>query len=119
MFFIGGFNSVIPYVVYLSLIWAFVVLSFGGKIAALLHKQSDKEILSAKVIYKGGDVSHLRCYHYPSVKLTHNSPAAGIPDLSKLSGPYSMAQFIIRPVSPPLPATQPLSYLFRGPPLSC
>ena len=85
MFFIGGFNSVIPYVVYLSLIWTFMILSFGGRIAAILHKHSDKEFTSAKVISKEGDHHYLNCYHYDSVRQSQNETTADVPDLSPLS----------------------------------
>jgi len=118
MFFIGGFNSVIPYIVYLSLIWTFVILSFGGRIAAMLHKQPDNEITSAKVISKSGDDHFLRCYHYSPVKQSHNITTADIPDLLHLSFSTKQLQHIrIRYVSPPLPSAEPFSFLFRGPPL--
>ncbi len=118
MFFIGGFNSVIPYVVYLSLIWTFMILSFGDKIAAILHKQSDKEIASSKVISIEGDNHYLNCYHYDSVKQSHNETAGDVP----LDSPFSRSTWLIRhlsirTVSPPLPSAEPYSFLFRGPPL--
>jgi hypothetical protein len=118
MFFIGGFNSVIPYVVYLSLIWTFMILSFGGKIAAIIHKQSDKEIASAKVISKDGDNHYLNCYHYYSVKQSQGETTAEVPDRSQLSLSPPMFEHIrIQSVSPPLPSAEPFSFLFRGPPL--
>ena len=43
MFFIGGFNSIIPYLLYLSLIWVFMIIGFGGKINQVLHKLAPKE----------------------------------------------------------------------------
>lgn len=118
MFFIGGFNSVIPYVVYLSLIWTFVILSFGGKIAAMLHKDPDNEITSAKVIFKNGDDHFLLCYHYTSVKQSQNKSTARVPDLSQLSfSPKQVQHIRIRYASPPLPSAEPFSFLYRGPPL--
>lgn len=117
MFFIGGFNSVIPYVVYLSLIWTFMILSFGGKIAAILHKQSNKES-SSKVISKEGEKYYLNCYHYDSVKQSQNETTGDLPDLSPLSwSPLLIQHLRIRTVSPPLPSAEPFSFLFRGPPL--
>lgn len=32
MFFIGGFNTIFPHLIYLSLIWAFLLISLSGKI---------------------------------------------------------------------------------------
>jgi hypothetical protein len=118
MFFIGGFNSVIPYVVYLSLIWTFVILSFGGKIAAMLHKHPDNKITSANVISKGGDDHFLHCYHYASVKQSQNKTIARVPRPAQLSFSPKQSQHIrIRYVSPPLPSVELFSFLFRGPPL--
>jgi hypothetical protein len=118
MFFIGDFNSVIPYIVYLSLIWTFVILSFGGKIAAFLHKQPDKEITTTHVIYKSGDQHFLHCYHYASEKKSNNKTTVRVPDLSQLSFSLKQSQHIrIRYVSPPLPSAELFSFLFRGPPL--
>jgi len=31
MFFLGGINSILPYVLYLSLIWVFLIIGFGGR----------------------------------------------------------------------------------------
>jgi hypothetical protein len=118
MFFIGGFNSVIPYVVYLSLIWTFVILSFGGRIAAMLHKQQDEEIASGQCIYKSADDHFLHCYHYDSVNQTHNETSALVPVLSKLPFPPTLSRHIkIRHDSPPLPSAESYSFLLRGPPL--
>jgi len=33
MFFIGGLNSIMPYIIYLSIIWVFLIVSFCGKIS--------------------------------------------------------------------------------------
>jgi hypothetical protein len=118
MFFIGGFNSIIPYVVYLSLIWTFVILSFGGKIAAMLHKQPDNEIISAKMISKSGDDPFLHCYHYTPVKPSQNKTTDRIPDLSQRSfSPLLLQHIRIRYFSPPLTSAEPFSFLYRGPPL--
>jgi hypothetical protein len=32
MFFLGGLNSVLPYIIYLSLIWVFLIIGLSGKI---------------------------------------------------------------------------------------
>ena len=118
MFFIGGFNSVIPYVIYLSLIWTFVILSFGGKIAAMLHKQPDKDIISAKVISHSADDHYMRCYHYAAIKQSKERTTADIPHLPPLSFSPALSQHITtRYVSPPLPSAESFSFLYRGPPL--
>jgi hypothetical protein len=43
MFFLGGFNSIIPYLLYLSLIWVFMAIGFHGKIVEVWHKITPKE----------------------------------------------------------------------------
>jgi hypothetical protein len=120
MFFIGGFNSVIPYVVYLSLIWTFVILSFGGRIAAILHRQQDREIASASMSYKAGDDHFLRCFHYDQVRQSQHNTAFTTPDLSQLRIDTSPSLRIgSRYFSPPLPPAKLFSFLYRGPPLFC
>lgn len=37
MFFLGGFNSVLPYLLYLSLIWIFLIIGLHGKVIAVWH----------------------------------------------------------------------------------
>jgi hypothetical protein len=39
MFFIGGINSVLPFVLYVSLIWICMAIGFGNKLKALMHSQ--------------------------------------------------------------------------------
>ena len=39
MFFIGGINSVLPFILYVSLIWICMVIGFGNKLNVLLHSQ--------------------------------------------------------------------------------
>jgi hypothetical protein len=42
MLFIGGINSVLPYIIYLSLIWVFLIIGLSGKI---LHV---RQLISAR-----------------------------------------------------------------------
>lgn len=120
MFFIGGFNSIIPYVIYLSLIWTVVILGFGGRIAAMLHKHPDYEPTSATVISKSGDDQYFSCYSYSSANFLQDETAANIPDLTRLPDFPVLSQHIrIRNASPHLPSSVPFSFLFRGPPLFC
>lgn len=43
MFFFGGFNNIIPHLLYLSLIWAFMIIGLSGKINAVWHFLSPKD----------------------------------------------------------------------------
>jgi hypothetical protein len=43
MFFFNGFGSVLPYLIYLSLIWICILFGFGQKIRAIVHPQSVEE----------------------------------------------------------------------------
>jgi hypothetical protein len=118
MFFIGGFNSIIPYVIYLSLIWTVVILGFGGRIAAMLHKHPDNELTSTAVISQSGDDQYFNCYNYSSTDLLQDETSADIPDLTRLPDfPLLSRHIRIRNASPHLPSSVPFSFLFRGPPL--
>ena len=53
MFFIGGFNSVLPHLLYISLIWAFLIIGFSGKLNMLrsgkpIHKENSNIYISNK-----------------------------------------------------------------------
>jgi|WetSurMetagenome_2_1015567.scaffolds.fasta_scaffold29429_1 hypothetical protein len=37
MFFLGGINSIIPYIIYLSVIWAFMLIGLSGRLNILPH----------------------------------------------------------------------------------
>lgn len=45
MFFLGGINSVLPYIIYLSLIWVFLIVGFSGKMLQA------RQLLSARVYH--------------------------------------------------------------------
>jgi hypothetical protein len=45
MFFLGGLNSVLPHLIYLSVIWAFLLIGFSGRIRFHnIEKSSDSKI---------------------------------------------------------------------------
>jgi hypothetical protein len=50
MFFLGGFNSIIPYLLYLSLIWVFMIIGFHGKIIEAWNIMHPKEYHADNVI---------------------------------------------------------------------
>lgn len=54
MFFIGSLNSVLPYVIYLSLIWVFLLVGVSGKVLQA------RQILSPRLKYS--DNLHLQNY---------------------------------------------------------
>jgi len=45
MFFIGGINSVLPYIIYLSLIWVFLFVGFSSKVLQA------RQLLSSRVYH--------------------------------------------------------------------
>jgi hypothetical protein len=43
MFFLGGFNSIFPYLIYLSLIWIFLLVGVHGKLRDFWHAAVQKK----------------------------------------------------------------------------
>ena len=52
MFFIGGLNSILPYIIYLSLIWVFLIVGFSGKIMEVW------QLVSPQPHYANNDALH-------------------------------------------------------------
>jgi hypothetical protein len=81
MFFIGGLNSVLPYIIYLSLIWVFLIVGFSGKILQA------KQFLTPKTYYADNpalqyyDSKVFHFYHHPTDSQGQNSRN----DMSELS----------------------------------
>jgi hypothetical protein len=69
MFFIGGFNSIIPYLLYLSLIWVFMIIGFGGKINQVLHKLAPKEHHAGHEILPVSVVGNYELTHHEVVQI--------------------------------------------------
>lgn len=72
MFFLGGINSVLPYVIYLSLIWVFLIVGFSGKVLQA------RQLLSARVYPL--QKQHLKLYdqkviHYYDHAVSKSKPA--------------------------------------------
>jgi len=68
MFFIGGINSVLPYIIYLSLIWVFVIVGFSGKVlqarqllsSRVYHAQKqDLRLYDQKVVHYYGHIGSI------------------------------------------------------------
>jgi len=117
MFFIGGFNSVIPYLVYLSLIWTLMIIGFGGKIAAVFHGRPSRDIQAEEIISKHGKQVPLQCYQYHSSDQPHIKPASQDCGLSALYfPPLPDHRISTRGLSEPLHAVSRLPFHFRGPP---
>jgi hypothetical protein len=47
MFFLGGLNTALPYLLYLSLIWAFMIIGITGRHHFILPRQSHEYNLSS------------------------------------------------------------------------
>jgi hypothetical protein len=117
MFFIGGFNSVIPYVVYLSLIWTFVIFSFGGKITAILHKSASGDIRPVEYNHHPGDDVLLRCYTYPAPQKDQDHQVVADLHPDDKTFPVQLGCFIkLKASRPHLPELKIPPCQFRGPP---
>jgi len=67
MFFIGGINSILPYIIYLSLLWVFLIVGFSGKVLqvkqlfAPVSCYADNHALQ----YYDSEVIHYYYHHTP------------------------------------------------------
>jgi hypothetical protein len=115
MFFLGGFNSVLPYLVYLSLLWVLMIIGVQGKISDLwqMHdKESNYEEVSV--------INQPACkvlYLYPSPDASNqHDPGDFIPLKVTFSPPYLNIEPPIRKSNSAYIPPRYYSISFRGPP---
>jgi hypothetical protein len=75
MFFIGGINSVLPYIIYLSLIWVFVIVGFSGKVLQA------RQLLSSRVYH--AQKQDLRLYDQKVIHLYEHIGTISKPSVTK------------------------------------
>jgi hypothetical protein len=81
MFFIGGFNTILPYLIYLSLIWVFLIAGSLGRLPDWKYLRSDAQ--SHTGIVSRGHEFNLTAHsgldtskeHQPDQALSENRPA--------------------------------------------
>lgn len=74
MFFLGGINSVLPHLIYLSLIWIFLMVGFSGKILETW------QIISPQPAYASDDSLQLfdnKVIHYYDIRGVQPEPSPG------------------------------------------
>jgi len=62
MFFIGSLNSVLPYIIYLSLIWVFLVVGITGKVLQARQYLSIRPVYAENIPLQYYD-SKINCYY--------------------------------------------------------
>ena len=100
MFFIGGINSVLPFILYVSLIWICMAIGFGKTIKIFqhsraistqtIHKDEPANTVTAFVLTPETDVHELRVdirrSHYTDIALETRPVAIGITRLEESFG---------------------------------
>jgi hypothetical protein len=90
MFFLGGINSVVPYILYLSVIWLFLMVSFRGKIHEVWHKISPAKEASQEYFRTG---ANQEIFHYFDSPAGHHQKQSSSGQML-LSGPSLTRCFI-------------------------
>jgi hypothetical protein len=117
MFFFGEFNSCMPYLVYLSLIWFFIIIGCHGKIVEVWHLIAPKhyQVEENVITHTGKTV----VFSFQQTKDQHLDNS----DVSLYKGDDSLLKFLLCVISP-LPDNiikgPPFhidSFPFRGPPV--
>jgi hypothetical protein len=66
MFFLGGLNSILPYVIYLSLIWICLIIGFTGKIDRMMHILSPEAALTGQLETQSYDSKVIQYFQFPA-----------------------------------------------------
>lgn len=115
MFFIGGFNSIIPYLLYLSLIWVFMIIGFGGKINQVLHKLAPKEHHAGHEILPVSVEGNYELNHHAVVQI-HNLPDGHIGSNGDTIGAVACITAISLVIVPCFVPPDRYTPFLRGPP---
>jgi len=81
MFFLGGINSVLPYIIYLSLVWVFLIVGFSGKVLQARQLLSPRICHAEKHDLASYDHNIIQSYDRASTtqKITIHKYRPGIP----------------------------------------
>jgi hypothetical protein len=64
MLFLGGLNSILPYIIYLSLIWICLIIGFTGKIGGMMHLLAPKASLVDQFEPQQYDSKVIQCIEF-------------------------------------------------------
>jgi len=110
MFFIGGFNTVLPYLLYISLLWAFMIIGLSGKLNFLKPGKAIHTEKNVTVGISGNSIHYLN--QDPD---SHNTEIEIVTVKTNLPDPVTLVCNIVAGVKPGLCRYLPF-ISFRGPP---
>jgi len=79
MFFLGGINSILPYVLYLSLIWVFLIIVFGGRFLHAFREFTPNAYQSDYQAFRQCDNRVIHYYQPAQDKTISHTLTTGIP----------------------------------------
>ena len=112
MFFIGGFNTVLPYLLYISLIWAFMIIGLSGKLNIFKPGKAFQTETNASFAISVNSV------HNPIQAFDYQDSENGIALVRTHYPDPVTSVFRIVPGVNPVICRYLHSMTFRGPPLS-
>jgi len=118
MFFLGGINSIIPYILYLSLIWVFLIIGFGSRILPLVHNLTPKIFHTDYHSLQHFDNKITEYYHYTDHEVKPKTVIAAVPVNCKYFLPVILENYSPGNGVPSQINSCPVSSTgFRGPPI--
>ena len=79
MFFLGGINSILPYVLYLSLIWVFLIIGFSGRFLHAFREFTPNAYQSDYQAFQQYDIKVIHYYQPEQDKTVSHTLTACIP----------------------------------------
>jgi hypothetical protein len=118
MFFLGGINSIIPYILYLSLIWVFLIIGFGSRILPLVQNLTPKIFHTDYHSLQHLDNKITEYYHYTDHEVKPKTVIADVPVNCKYFLPVILEDYSPGNSVPSQFSSCPVSSTgFRGPPI--
>lgn len=73
MLFFGGYSSILPYLLYLSVVWICILVGLKGDIGKIFrHEKINKQVLTADIAETGYDNTYIISYHDKSPSETQS-----------------------------------------------
>jgi hypothetical protein len=118
MFFLGGINSILPYLLYLSLIWVFLIIGYGSRYVHGLKDLAPKTKYTDNQALQHFDNQVFQYYQYTNHVVEPKNVIVAYPSNVKYFLPLVLQNYSPGSCMLPVFTSCPVSSTgFRGPPI--
>ena len=116
MLFLGGLNSILPYIIYLSLIWICLIIGFTGKIGGMVHILVPKVVHTDQTSLQPYDNKVIQYFEYSAKEKQNPEEIISVHEPGKMQIPVTTECNLYSSHDPFLNVLLLNANWFRGPP---